>query len=116
MREPSIVDMSKDVEFERKWRKIPTNNDRVDISRIDPEFKYNFIYDRRFVDRVLFEAFQDGGEDLYRLPPKELVQNEEFWRKEKETDKDAREVIKGLGSFQTYDYHRIAPAAYNLSI
>ena len=52
-----MIDLTNDVYYEQKWKPIVPIEERVPEDEKDPEDKYNYIYDRRTIDRGLFEAF-----------------------------------------------------------
>ena len=52
-----MIDLTNDVYYEQKWEPIVPIEERVPEDEKDPEDKYDYIYDRRTIDRGLFEAF-----------------------------------------------------------
>lgn len=54
--------MTGDTPFEKKWENIVPHNKREKPDDRDPEKIYDYVYDRRLVDRGLFADFEDQGE------------------------------------------------------
>ena len=52
-----VIDLTSDVYYENKWEPIMPIEERIPEDEKDPEEKYEYIYDRRTIDRGLFEAF-----------------------------------------------------------
>ena len=112
-----IVDLTNDVPFERKWEPIEPANIRIPESHKDPEDKYDYIYDRRQVDRGLFEAFQDQGDAMRKFrTPADCAADQAFWKEEQESAVAARAIIEQLSPVRPHDLFDIAPQGYNLSI
>jgi hypothetical protein len=68
------------------------------------------------LDRGLFDAFQDLGEDLRKMGTREATLNKEHWLRELEVQEDARIAIGKLQIQGPYDFFKMDPQAYNLSI
>ena len=114
---PNVIDLSNDTPFELKWAPIKPHKNRKPIEKRDPEDIYQFVYDRRIVDRGLFQDFEDQGEKLRAFPnPDEATKQEQFWLEEQLQTEDAKDIVKQLRIAAQYDYFKLAPAAYNLSI
>lgn len=56
---PKVIDLTFDTGYEHRWRPILPALGRPRENLKDPDEKYKFVYDRREVDRDLFEKFQD---------------------------------------------------------
>lgn len=83
----------------------------------DPEEKYEYIYDRRTIDRGLFEAFQDQGEIFRRFKnPQECAKDIQYHKDEAESAAESIKVIHSLANVRPHDMQKIAPQGYNLSI
>jgi len=48
--------------------------------------------------------------------PDEATKQEQFWLEEQLQTEDAKDIVKQLRIAAQYDYFKLAPAAYNLSI
>jgi len=68
------------------------------------------------LDHGLFDDFQDLGDDLRNMKTSEATQNKEHWLRELEVQEDARIAIGKLQIQGPYDFFKMDPQAYNLSI
>ena len=69
----AIIDMTQDAQYELKWRPLPRAGCAGATTRAATRDPYEFIYDRRALDRGLFDDFQTQGERLEGMSPAEVA-------------------------------------------
>ena len=75
--------MTEETPFEKKWRPIRLPKNRLPAKKRDPEAVYNWSYDRRPIDKGLFQDFEDQGEKLREYEnPAEAAKDLEYWEEE----------------------------------
>lgn len=112
-----MVDLTAETPYELSWRPLLPYADREKGIQDDPEEASRYVFDRGAVDRGLFEQFQDQGDVLKRFPTtEECTKDKQFWKEESDQQRRAEEVVKSLGLAGPYDFFRVQPNSYNLSI
>lgn len=80
------------------------------VAEQDAAFFAKFHYDKQYVYQILFEDYQDQGEEMQKIKkPSELLQNADFWDAEKKNFEESRLVINKLGKLESYDVHGLQP-------
>ena len=75
--------MTEETPYEHKWRPIKEPAKRLPLKKRNPDAIYNWTYDRRPIDKGLFQDFEDQGEKLREFAnPKEAGKNLEYWDEE----------------------------------